>query len=72
MCLAVPGLIVKIEGNRAEADFGGGVLRTALMDFMPGAKAGDYILVHAGYAIQILNPSDAKALITDLKEIYGS
>ena len=72
MCLAIPGRITTIEANRAEADFGGGTVRQALLDFMPQAKVGDYILVHAGYAIQLLQPDDARALIADLKEIYGS
>ncbi len=72
MCLAIPGLITTIEANRAQVDFGGGTVRQALLDFLPQAKVGDYILVHAGYAIQLLQPDDAKALIADLKEIYGS
>ena len=58
MCLAVPGLILDIQGDRAEVDFGG-VARRANVSLVD-VSVGDYIIVHAGYAIQKLSPEDAK------------
>lgn len=58
MCLAVPGLILDIQGDQAEVDFGG-VARRANVSLVD-VSVGDYIIVHAGYAIQKLSPEDAK------------
>jgi hydrogenase expression/formation protein HypC len=58
MCLAIPAKIVSIENDKARVDFGEGVLRevnTALVN----AKVGEYVLVHAGYAIQVLGEKEA-------------
>ena len=58
MCLAVPAKVVSIKEDTACVDFGEGVLRevnVALVD----AKVGNYVLVHAGYAIQVLDESEA-------------
>jgi hydrogenase expression/formation protein HypC len=52
MCLAIPGKIIKINGNTAKVEYGG-VIKEANIEFVD-AKVGDYILVHAGFAIQIV------------------
>ncbi len=70
MCLAVPGKIKKIEGRLAEVDFSG-VTREAALDLLADAKVGDYILVHAGYAIQKLDEEEAQETIRLLIEVYG-
>jgi len=70
MCLAVPGRIKSIQGAVAQADFGG-VLREVSVDLTPEAKAGDYVLVHAGFAIQTLEEKDAQETLELFKEIYG-
>jgi hydrogenase expression/formation protein HypC len=70
MCLAVPGRIKKIEGRLAEVDFSG-VTREAALDLVPDAKAGDYILVHAGYAIQKMDEKEAQETLRLLMEVYG-
>jgi len=62
MCLAIPAKVVIVEGDKARVDFGGGVLRevnVALVD----VKLGDYVLVHAGYAIQVLDEEEAEETI---------
>lgn len=59
MCLAIPAKIVKVHGERAEADFGEGVLREVNITLVK-ARIGDYVLVHAGYAIQVLDEEEAK------------
>jgi hydrogenase expression/formation protein HypC len=70
MCLAVPGKIKKIDGRLAEVDFSG-VTREAALDLLSDVQVGDYILVHAGYAIQKLDEKEAQETIRLLIEVYG-
>lgn len=58
MCLAIPAKIVSVEGDEAQVDFGEGVLRDVNVTLVE-AKAGEYVLVHAGYAIQVLSEEEA-------------
>ena len=51
MCLAIPFQIVKIEGNTAIAE-AAGVQRKVRIDFIKEPKVGDFIIVHAGFAIE--------------------
>jgi len=69
MCLAVPGKISKINNNIAIVDFGE-VKREVSISLTPSAKIGDYVLVHAGFAIQILDPDDAKETLDLFNKIY--
>ncbi|MEM2878570.1 MAG: HypC/HybG/HupF family hydrogenase formation chaperone [Candidatus Hadarchaeales archaeon] len=71
MCLAVPGKILKIEGNVAKIDFGG-VRRDVRMDLVPGAREGEYVLVHAGFAIQVLDERAAEETIKAWEEVGGA
>lgn len=71
MCLAIPGKIISIGADkRAEVDFGG-VVRAAQLDLLPAAKKGDYVIVHAGFAIQKLSPKDARETLKALNEAFG-
>lgn len=58
MCLAVPLKILSVEGNKARAE-AGGVAREIRVDFIPGAAVGDYVIVHAGFAIERLSERQA-------------
>jgi hydrogenase expression/formation protein HypC len=58
MCLAIPGKVVNIDNNNAQVDFGEGVLREVNVTLVE-AKVGEYVLVHAGYAIQVLDEKEA-------------
>jgi hydrogenase expression/formation protein HypC len=58
MCLAIPAKVISLEGDRAQVDFGEGVLREVNVTLVD-AKVGDYVLVHAGYAIQVLSEEEA-------------
>jgi len=59
MCLAIPAEVVDIKGDSAQVDFGGGVSREVNVTLVD-AKVGDYVLVHAGYAIQVLDDKEAQ------------
>lgn len=58
MCLAIPAKIMSLEGSKANVDFGQGVLRAVNVSLVD-AKVGEYVLVHAGYAIQVLEEKEA-------------
>jgi len=58
MCLAIPAKIIAQNGNLAQVDFGTAVLREVNVSLVK-AKVGDYVLVHAGYAIQVLDGQEA-------------
>jgi hydrogenase expression/formation protein HypC len=70
MCIAIPGRILKIGKDKtASVDFGG-VTRAAQLDLLPSARVGDYIIVHAGFAIQKLTKKDAKETLAILREAF--
>jgi hydrogenase expression/formation protein HypC len=58
MCLAVPARITSIDGFNAVVDMGG-VTRETSLQLVPDARLGDYVLIHAGFAIQTLDEQDA-------------
>ena len=68
MCLAVPALINKIEGTEAEAEIGG-ITRRISLRLTPEAKVGDYILLHTGFAISIIDKQEAEETIRLFQEI---
>ena len=72
MCLAVPGLVVSVEGRRAIVDFGG-VRREVMLDLMEEGevKPGCYVLVHTGYVIQTLDEEEAEKTLNLWREILG-
>lgn len=76
MCIAAPAKIVEIdrESNICAADFGG-VRQNARLDLLPDAKIGDYVLIHAGYAIEKLSEEAAKESLEawdDLLEVLDA
>jgi len=68
MCLAIPAKIIQIKGNLAKVDFGEGVLREVNI-MLVEAKVGEYVLVHAGYAIQVLDEKAAEETLQLWNEI---
>jgi hydrogenase expression/formation protein HypC len=68
MCLAVPGRIVSRDGTAAIVDFGG-VTREADLTLLPDSKVGDYVLVHAGFAIQELDEQEARETLALFDEL---
>ena len=68
MCLAIPALIKSVDGHQAEADIDG-VTRQVSLQLTPEAKVGDYVLLHTGYAISIIDPSEAEETLKLLREL---
>lgn len=71
MCLAIPARVKKIKGDMALVDVSG-VEREASVMMTPDVKVGDYIIMHAGFAIQILDTKEAKETLRLLEEIAAS
>ncbi len=73
MCLAVPARIVEIDGHRARVEISG-VVRDASLMMLPEAQIGDYVIMHAGFAIQRLDEDEALAtldLFAQMEEAEG-
>ncbi|MDD4956366.1 MAG: HypC/HybG/HupF family hydrogenase formation chaperone [Candidatus Omnitrophica bacterium] len=73
MCLAVPGRIREITGSDPFSRMGmvdfGGVLREVNMAYVPEASEGDYVIVHAGFALNTVDADEAEGLIRDIGEL---
>ena len=75
MCLAIPAKIETIDSDRmAQVDILG-IKRNVALDLTPKAQIGDFVLVHAGYAIEIVSEESAEetlVLIREFPEIAGA
>ena len=63
MCLAIPGKVAQIEvkdGVRLGRVLFGGIARQVCLDFVPEAKQGDYVMVHVGFAISVVDKGEAE------------
>jgi len=69
MCLAIPARITDIGENRMSTVDIMGVTRKVSLDIVPEAVEGDYVLVHAGFALQVIDEETAKDTLELLKEI---
>jgi len=70
MCLAVPAKIEAIEGENATVSLAGVQARVAVT-LTPEAKVGDYVLVHAGFAITVVDADDARETFAILREMQA-
>ena len=68
MCLAIPGKIINIDGNSALVDFEG-VKQNIIIALIQNPEIGKYVVVHAGYAIEMINEEEAMDAINQWKEI---
>jgi hydrogenase expression/formation protein HypC len=74
MCLAVPGMIVELMDSgepserKGKVDFGG-IRKEASLAFTPEAVCGDYVLVHAGFALSVVDPAEAQRIFDTLREM---
>jgi hydrogenase expression/formation protein HypC len=74
MCLAIPGKVVEIIEDdepalrRGKVDFGG-VRKDVSLAFTPEARAGDYVLVHVGFALNVVDEDEARKIFETLDEM---
>lgn len=71
MCLGIPVKITKIDGNKAEAEIAG-VKREVDLSIIGGVEIGDYVILHAGFAIEKLDEEEAEETLQLLREISES
>jgi len=64
-------MLVEVEGQSGLAELGG-VRRSVRLDLVPEARLGDYVLVHAGYAIQVMDEAAAEETMELLREMEGA
>ncbi len=63
MCLAFPGRVIEVKDDFAKIDFGGGTTKDNINISHVEANVGDYVLIHAGYAIQVLDLEEAENML---------
>lgn len=70
MCLAMPGKVIQVEGNWASVDVDG-FLEEVNIAGVSGVRPGQYVLVHAGYALEKLSEKRATEILSELEELFG-
>jgi hydrogenase expression/formation protein HypC len=72
MCLAIPGKILSIQGDdltrMGKVDFGG-IAKEACLAYVPEARPGDYVIVHAGFALSRVDEEEANKVFEYLREM---
>ncbi|MBA7687362.1 hypothetical protein ES703_95824 [subsurface metagenome] len=68
MCLAIPGKILEIDDNSALIDFDG-IKQKVIIALIQNPEIGKYVIVHAGYAIEMMNEKDALEAIEQWNEL---
>ena len=68
MCLAVPVQVKSIDGSEAEVEFGGIEQKISIV-LTPEVRVGDYVLLHTGYAISLIDEEEAKETIKIFEEL---
>lgn len=72
MCLAIPGKVISLfEENgltMGKVDFGGTII-TACLAYVPEVKTGEYVIVHAGFALNVIDEQEAERTFALLREI---
>jgi hydrogenase expression/formation protein HypC len=75
MCLAIPGKIERITGDEPLSRVGkinfGGVVKEASLAYVPEARVGDYVIVHVGFALGIVDEAEALKIFDYLKQMDG-
>ncbi len=68
MCLGIPARIVRVNGDYADADINGTILSIGIQ-LLDHVNPGDFVLIHAGYALEVLNEKDAHETIRTIKRL---
>jgi hydrogenase expression/formation protein HypC len=71
MCLSIPARIISINGNMADVSVGGTIFEAGL-HMIENARVGDFILLHAGFAIQIIGEKEAEETLKLFEDINDS
>lgn len=71
MCLAIPMRVKAVEGNEAVVEVGGAEYR-ANIQLVDDVKVGDYLIIHAGFAIEKLNEEEAKKSLEAWGELFDA
>ena len=73
MCLAIPGKIESITGDDPLSRMGkinfGGILKEACLAYVPEARIGDYVIVHVGFALNVVDEEEAQKVFGYLKQM---
>ncbi len=75
MCLGIPGEILETyerDGLKMARVRFGGVTREVSLAFTPEARPGDYVIVHVGFALQVLNPQEAQEVLNLFQELQDA
>ncbi len=70
MCLSIPGKIISVKGESAKVDIQGNMVDVNLQ-LVEGAKPGDHVLVHVGFALEKISDQEARELLSMLDEIQN-
>jgi len=75
MCLAIPGKIISVAGDdplgrTGKVDFGG-ILKDVNLACVPEANVGDYVIVHVGFALSIVDEKEANEVFEYLRQMEG-
>jgi hydrogenase expression/formation protein HypC len=73
MCLAIPGRVESVQGDdqirrTGKVNFGG-IRKEVSLAYVPEAKVGDYVIVHVGFALSVVEPDEAARVFEYLKEM---
>ena len=69
MCLAVPARVIKLNANSARVEVAG-IVRNCNVQLLTEVKVGDYVLLHAGFAIEKIDESEAKETLRIIASAY--
>ena len=74
MCLAIPGKILSIDESDSPMDISGnvsfgGIIKTVQLGYVPDAKIGDYVNVHVGFAISVIDEKEAMETLLAFQEV---
>ncbi len=73
MCLGVPGEVISVEENELGMTMGrvrfGGIVKEVCLSYTPEAQVGDYVIVHAGFAISVVDEEEARLTLESFREV---
>jgi hydrogenase expression/formation protein HypC len=72
MCLAIPGEIIQIENEVATVRVGEALRKASLLLLPEEPKIGEYVIVHAGFALHVVDPEEAKESLRLLRELAAA